>query len=129
MSTLRPLNELRRTLLPAWSDRLNAGARSPASGGVAIGMGYHRSETARTPRGGPGHRRRRAGRCYFGAGSLPAAIALSLAPAEILTVFVAGTWSGSPVAGLRPVRAARKDCWKEMKPGMVIFSSPEATVP
>jgi hypothetical protein len=59
---------------------------------------------------------------------LPAAIALSLEPAEILTVFEAGTSMASPVWGLRPVRAERAPCSKLMKPGMVIFSSPLATV-
>jgi hypothetical protein len=53
---------------------------------------------------------------------------LKAAPAENFTPFDAAIWTGSPVRGLRPVRAARDDCEKEPKPGSVTLS-PDATAP
>src|SRR5690606_32217258 len=48
--------------------------------------------------------------------------ALSLLPAEILTPVEAGIWMVSPVAGLRPVRAARWVGSTEIQPGMATFA-------
>ena len=48
---------------------------------------------------------------------------LKAAPAENFTPFDAAIWTGSPVRGLRPVRAARDDREKEPKPGSVTLSS------
>ena len=48
---------------------------------------------------------------------------LKAAPAENFTPFDAAIWTGSPVRGLRPVRAARDDRENEPKPGRVTLSS------
>ena len=48
---------------------------------------------------------------------------LKAAPAENFTPFDAAIWTGSPVRGLRPVRAARDERENEPKPGSVTLSS------
>ena len=48
---------------------------------------------------------------------------LKAAPAENFTPFDAAICTGSPVRGLRPVRAARDERENEPKPGNVTLSS------
>src|SRR5690606_7225495 len=65
-----------------------------------------------------------------GEGYLPLAASFSFEPADTFTEYPAGIWIGSPVCGLRAVRAARCVRSKVRKPGTVTFSSPlETTSP
>src|SRR5581483_5204822 len=60
-------------------------------------------------------------------GGQPFAAALSLEPTVTFGTLVAGMFTGSPVCGFRPVRAARCARSKVRYPGIVSFSPPLAT--
>src|SRR5581483_7629739 len=98
-----------------------ARSASAALGGCPLVRGLAPPLASLAPHGRPARCRSRGRR------QPPLAAALSLEPTVTLATFVAAIWTGSPVCGLRPVRAARCDCSNVRYPGIVSFSPPLAT--